>query len=150
VDLQTHPVPETVGELLAVARGGDAGARHGVQRDQLGAGDHSGAGLPLSLGHQLVDLSLPLLRLSRYDDGAGAVGVVAGVAGTEVDLEQVPRRDRTISRRMVRYRRVGAGRDDGVEADRLRPARKHPRLQVAGDLPLGTPLQRSGEDPLQR
>src|SRR4029079_10512331 len=84
------------------------------------------------------------------DHGAGAVGVVAGVAGAEVDLEQVAGPPPTVRGVVVRNRRVRAGGDDRVEPDRLRPESVHTPLQVAGHLALGAPDERALQQLLQR
>src|SRR5499427_11095882 len=106
VDLQPHPVPEAVAEVLLVAgrrddvpRGrvhvGGGGARHG----RLDPG-------PLRGGHQGVDVALPAGGPAEHD-GPRHVRVITGVPGTAVDGDHVARLQAPAARRVVADGPVG-------------------------------------------
>ncbi len=87
-------------------------------------------------GDQLVDVELPL-RGRRQHEGAGHVGVVSAHQRTEVDLDEVTRRQHRVGRPVVRDRRVGAGRHDGLERHPVGAVIEHQRLEFAAHLFLG-------------
>ena len=143
MDLQPHAVTGTVPEVLAVAGRVDQLAGCPVDGDALGADGERLAPGSLRLGHEVVDLTLPCCRFGTNTDGPGAVGVVALVDGTEVDLEEVAgpivrsvgrdagRRCSARTRRSSRTRAVGA-------------VLVHAALEIARDLLLAASEQSAG------
>ena len=87
----------------------------------------------LRRGNQLVDVELPL-RDRRQHEGAGHVGVVAADQRAEVDLDEVARRQHCVGRPVVRDRRVGPGRHDGLERHAVGAVVEHQRLEFAAYL----------------
>src|SRR5690625_1754363 len=144
VDLEPHAVAGPVAERLAVAGGGDVLPSGSIDREAVGTGKQCLCAAVLCLGNQLVDLLLPLGRGGPDHDGSGAVGVIAPVGGTEVDLQQVAGRDDPGAGRVVRDGAVRSGSDDGLEGQPVGAELEHPPFEVTCDVLLGAAEQTTG------
>ena len=63
--------------------------------------------------------------------------MIAGDQRAEVDLDEVAGGQHRVGRAVVRDRRVGARRDDGLERHPVGAVVEHQRLELAADLLLG-------------
>ena len=133
VDLQSDAVAESVAEVVGVPGVGDDLPRRGVDLLERGPGRERFPARPLRGGHQLVDVELPL-RGRRQHERAGHVGVIAAHQGAEVDLDEVAGRQHRVGGPVVRDRRVGPGRHDGLERHAVGAVVEHQRLEFAAHL----------------
>ena len=137
VDLQTDAVTEAVAEVLGVAGVGDDLAGGGVDLAQRRPRPRAPRGRPAGRRTPARRSPAATARRRAEHEGAGHVGVVAADQRTEVDLDEVTRRQHRVGRPVMRDRRVGAGRHDGLERRSVGAVLEHQRLQLAADLPLG-------------
>ena len=90
-------------------------------------------------------------RLRVADEqGPGHVAAVAGDLRAEVEQQDRAHPNRSVSRRAVRQRRLGAAQAGHVEGQRLRSAGPHPPLEVEGELGLGHARPDARQQPRQR
>ena len=143
VDLQADAVPEPMGELRAVAGVGDHRAGRCVDRI---AGRADRAGHPagrLRIVDQVVDLPLPVGRLSE-DQGPCHIRVIAVHPRAEIELDEITGRQHRGGGPMVRDGAVRPCSDDGLERRVVGTEFAHPLIQVEPDLPFGA----AGPDPV--
>src|SRR5204863_9798279 len=135
---------EPVTEALAVARGGDPLARHGVDVLRANAIPDGGERGLLRLAHDLVYLARLLARLTG-GEGASAVGAVAVELRTHVEDDELPPPDLTLAGLGMGQRPVRPGGDDRRERG-LGTELPHSGFGGAGDLVLAA----TGEAALER
>ena len=154
VDLQTHTVPCAVRKRIAKTRCRDDRPGFVVHV----ARGHPGCSCPnsrlLRLQDNIVDLLLPLQRLSTHNEGPGHIRVVATDQCPTVDDQQVSFLQRTRSRLVMRNSRMWARSHDGRECsivctevgeEALQPT-SHPDLAVSHGQFSREHLQRTGGD----
>ena len=140
MDLQPHPVPEPVAELLAVAAVGDRLAGHGVDLACARAGVHGLERALLRGEHERVDLGGAAVERPG-GKGPRAVRAVALDDAPEVDDHQRVGRNDLVARARVRKGAVGAAGDDDREGDALGASLDHVALELERDPALGPPRQ---------
>src|SRR6266508_86242 len=148
VDLETHPVAQAVGEVLAEAGGLD---------HRTGRGIHLGSGGPhpyrvdaclVSRAHQFVDVTEPVRGLAERH-GPGHVGVVPVNKPPEVHLHDVAPRKRPAGRFVMRLGRVLPERHDRVERRTRRPGPAQLGLELERQLALAHTVPEPSHDGIE-
>jgi hypothetical protein len=145
VDLEAHPVPESVLEVLGVPGRLDHLTGGGVHGAHLHAGLDRLDPRPLRLRDEVVDIPLPPGRLADRH-GAGHVRVVPAVQRPEVHGHQVAAAQRTVGGHVVRDGAVRAAGHDRVERRPVRPQLRHPEVEERRQGPFGQTWTDLGQD----
>ena len=114
MDLDPHPMPQPVAELVAVAIGDDRVAGDGVGLGPGRSGTDRVEDADLGGAHDLVDLARLVVQLAR-GDGAGAVRAVATDDRPHVDEQELVLLHLSVGGVVVWQGAVLARRDDGRE-----------------------------------
>src|SRR5699024_9061610 len=110
--------------------------RRGIHSRDLGAWLYRLVATLLCTAHQLVQLPLPLGRLTEHEH-PGHVRMVAGYRRTEIDLHEVTADELAVPRAVVRNRRILSCSHDRLESHGLRTMVEHAALQLTSHLTLG-------------
>lgn len=138
MDIDAHAMAGAVAEALAVAGLGDDIAGDFVDLRRGHTGRDGRLGRLLGAQHDIIDLAHLVAGLT-HRHGAGHIGVVAVLAGAEIDGDHVPFLDLPIAGHRMGQGAVFAGGHDGIEGQAVGPQLQHLVIQGQLHLALGPP-----------